>query len=326
MKLEKIPIERIIEVLPNCKSLSDLFKFFNISTQTYHYKQMKEILNKNNLIIPKYPGNNFRNDVTKEILNDLYIDKKISIKDISKRLKSDPNFISKKLTEYGIVKRTMSEIVRKHDFNENYFNILNNESAWVIGLLASDGCIHNDTGISLSQSGTNGLKIMEYVKNILNFTGPVYTNTKVKKKSHNIRHAIVLNSSQTVSKLSEYNIVQRKSLIYEFPEKLIPWLYPFLRGYIDGDGSIGIHRNKVKNGISLHLDISFLGTKKFIDRCQELIPISAYKCQEKRNRNCWKLRWRGVNALTLGKLLYDDNELYTYYKKEKYLDFIKNLK
>jgi hypothetical protein len=64
-----------------------------------------------------------------------------------------------------------------YGIDENFFDNLTQEGAWLLGLLAADGCV-TDRGI-FQFGQTNNKEIVEYVKNILSFEGQIY-----KSKGH----------------------------------------------------------------------------------------------------------------------------------------------
>ena len=73
--------------------------------------------------------------------------------------------------------------------------------------------------------------------------------------------------------LNSYGCVPNKSKILQFP-KYIQHPYAFIRGYMDGDGSIGIYNNK--------LYCSCIGTKNMLDEILRYTNISKKLGRDKR--------------------------------------------
>ncbi len=240
---------------------------------------------------------------------------------ISKKLKCSISKICK-LTRKLNLTRSLETRYLKYSVNEDYFDIIGDEQAWLIGLLAADGCIHKNKYISLGQSGPQGLKLIKYVKQILNFTGKVFIRNP-RKKTHQTEYVIQITSKKLCDQLRKYNIIPRKSLVYKFPIKLKPYLYSFLRGYIEGDGCIRIYKI---NNPKKYLGIGFLGTSEFINKCQELIPIKSCNVKIKRCKNVNDLKFQGVKAVQFGNLLYENKNLYSSYKYKTYLKYLKYFK
>jgi hypothetical protein len=86
---------------------------------------------------------------------------------------------------------------RKYDVNDDFLDVDSVEKYWFIGLIASDGTIKNKNQISLSQSGEDGLKRVEYVKSIVNSTNPIL----VSKTSSKDSYSIILSSEKLVKNL-----------------------------------------------------------------------------------------------------------------------------
>ena len=182
-------------------------------------------------------------------------------------------------------------------FDEDLFDTDGPFQAYFAGLMASDGHIHkNKTYASISQSGEYGLSLIEQIKKHLNHNGIIYHS----KNAHNL----YLNSIKLIRFLEKYNITPVKSLTYEFPTMPNDLLPYFLRGYFDGDGSLGYY----KTNTSKIFEISVVGTKNFIDVCNQHMPICGAKRQLKA-KNCWELRWYGKKAFKIYKYLYQDTSL-----------------
>jgi len=82
--------------------------------------------------------------------------------------------------------------------------------------------------------------------------------------------------------LNEKGCVPCKSLILKFPNETIfsnkNLIYDFIRGYCDGDGSLGMY--PIKNTISCNL--GFIGTEEFLIKLREFLGIPGTI----RNKSC----------------------------------------
>ena len=69
----------------------------------------------------------------------------------------------------------------------------------------------------------------------------------------------------------------RKSLILTFPDEKIfsnkNLIYDFIRGYCDGDGSLGLYKRK--NGAT-KTELSFVGTPEFLNGIQNFLEIPGF--------------------------------------------------
>jgi len=195
--------------------------------------------------------------------------------------------------------------MRVYKINDNYLDKINQESSWFIGIMAADGNIKkNNRSFSISQSGSSGQIIIEYIKKILSYNGKTYIQYPKKGLE---TFGIVCTSPKLIDKLSEFNIIPNKSLIYKFPETIDQVFFAsFIRGYFEGDGCAGIYDNGKG---SKYLQISFVGTFEFIKKCSEIIPIKG-NIIEKSAKNCFEIRWYSKKALTVADWLYKDDNLF----------------
>jgi len=188
----------------------------------------------------------------------------------------------------------------RHDVDDNFFSSLNSQSAWLLGLLAADGCIEgNRKRWILSQSGDHGLDIIKEVSGLISFGGVIHRG---QPKVGNTYHYIRVSSSQMVSDMSAYGIVPAKTLTYSMPDIPAEFSADFMRGYIDGDGSIGVY--EVNNYPALVL--SLVGTKSFVDSVKEIVPAKASLSDK---GSIWDIRWYGRNAVDACEWVYGNDEL-----------------
>lgn len=166
-----------------------------------------------------------------------YYKKKFNIKTTTR----GKNFNSRKKREFTV--------------NDKYFNELSLESCYWAGFIAADGNISKDfkkLSIGLSSKDINHLQIF------LNTLNSNYNISTFLVGGKFETCSIAITSSEICYTLfNNFNITPKKSLTL-----LPPFLYnedlidSFIIGYIDGDGSIGIHNRNNKK----FLRISVIGT------------------------------------------------------------------
>ena len=129
---------------------------------------------------------------------------------------------------------------RKHKVNEDYFKVWTHEMAWVLGLFVTDGHVNKQLhSIYFSQKGERILRLIaKYMEAdyVLAATGP----TK-------ITPTLIINSKEIKKDLENMGIISNKSLTVPFPNVPEEYLASFVRGVIDGDGSVG------KEGYTMHV-------------------------------------------------------------------------
>lgn len=204
----------------------------------------------------------------------------------------------------------------KNKVNDNYFKTEN--SLWLVGLLAADGCITDDTHITISQSGDNGKEMINYIKKIINFGGNVYE----RKTSRKMAYSISICSKMMVEDLKNYNVIPKKSLIYSLPDLINKNnINSYIRGYFEGDGSIGVYNN---GNSEKYLIISLVGTKEFIDELSKIIPYKYSSIRKLKANNCYEIRWNGSLGIEFGRWLFSDKNLYKSKKCRIFEEYLEN--
>lgn len=207
----------------------------------------------------------------------------------------------------------------RYSLNENYFDIIGEKQLWLIGLLAADGYINiRGSLFSITQSNSYGFDIINYIKSELEYSGPIYTSTTTCQ----LAYSLYITSEKIVKKLSEFNIINNKTLIYKLPKFKNDYDFRnYIRGYIDGDGSIGIYNN---GSNCIYLVISFVGTEEFIKSISEKIPIKYSNIIKLNARNCFEIRWYGKKAVEFGVWCFYNENLFISNKIKIYHNFINN--
>jgi len=128
----------------------------------------------------------------------------------------------------------------KYDVDHSFFNAIDTEEkAYWLGFIAADGYIvRKRPALEVTLKRADEEHLYE-LKRVLKTDAPIRRGAV-----HDYPTArLTVTSPQIVSNLARYGIVPGKSLTYEFPEKLPRhYIWAFLRGYFDGDGSIFLRR------------------------------------------------------------------------------------
>lgn len=205
-------------------------------------------------------------------------------------------------------------LISRNEVNHDFFKQENYVKYWLLGLISADGNIKSRYAWSISQSDDHGRLLVEYVKGIIGHTNKIYQCKTVGADAHTIH----VSSEEMVKDLAGCGIMERKSLIIKFPD--IPKLEnmkSYIIGYIDGDGSIGVYDNGKGSN---YLCISFVGNKKFMDKCISQIPMkpSTYRKID----NVYEARWTGEKAVVFGDWLYSEPPDYEHTKYKNFISYI----
>lgn len=151
-------------------------------------------------------------------------------------------------------------------FNINFFKQFTSNTAYVVGWIASDGCISSrgkDVRIALKQTDK---KMLEKIADMIEFTGEIGLYSQYDSRYDKTYHkaTLTLYSKELVQLLTQYKLYPRKSLDLQFPELDDQYLLPFIRGFFDGDGSICRHG-------PVQWRVSFVGPQNFLEKLQQVI-------------------------------------------------------
>ena len=126
---------------------------------------------------------------------------------------------------------------RKPKLDSMYFNEIDTEEkAYILGFIFADGYIESNERTLTININKRDIDLLEKVKKELKCENEIRnSSTKDCLRLH-------LSSIELVNDVSRFGIVRNKTFSLKFP-KLRDELYRhFLRGYFDGDGSIGKHQ------------------------------------------------------------------------------------
>ncbi len=210
----------------------------------------------------------------------------------------------------------------RYECNHYFFSKHNEESFYWAGFLAADGCLYRKQNskklvLSLAEKDLNHLQLF---KNAINYNGIIsksitkhsLTNPKWKDS---VKHTISVSSNQLFNDLTKFNLIQRKTHIYDMPDWLIshPLVNHFIRGYFDGDGCITFSKSPKKAEISIRGTISVL--TQFMNVFENNIHINS-KTRPKINSGFGMLKYSGNRlCYEIKDFLYKDA---TVYMKRKY--------
>ena len=186
-------------------------------------------------------------------LGDLDIEKQKEIKEFWKLRRKENNF--------GIYKDRTT-----YDLNDKAFDVLTPESAYWLGMLASDGCVYeNRNKIYIIAKEEDEGHIEEFRK-FIKYTCPLkHRDSKCRDKVFRSVYLEIYSKYMKNILINKYGIVPKKSnkdidFFRYIPDEFK--LY-FLFGYFDGDGSIFISKNL---SIEITGNYSFLlSVKKFLE-------------------------------------------------------------
>jgi len=200
----------------------------------------------------------------------------INNKELCAKYDRSRSYIQNVLNRYHIKLRNASEVTKKYNINENYFERIDNEDkAYTLGLLYADGCIFkNVTRINLIETDADILKdiaskiYLDGNYQISRLEGMSKTwkngNTYYTKP----QMVLTLTRKKIVNDLKKHGLMEKKSFTIRFPKIDIKYIKDFVRGYFDGDGHFYTsEKHKNNNRIQITSNNAFIDDlKKIIEK------------------------------------------------------------
>lgn len=232
-----------------------------------------------------------------------------SLSRIAKEFNFDRHVLAKKLKFDGI---TIVKNNPKYTHIENYFSCIDTpEKAYWLGFLFADGYIQSNgkrhiLELSLQERDSSHLFKLAGVLSPKNVPTERITTLNGKQfKSH--RLTIV--NKQIVSDLISHGCVNKKSAVITYPNILHSLDKDFIRGYVDGDGSLGCYNGKYYFSVCS-------GSKEFVESIQQklLSCIDTYTevaVRKDSRSNLWSFQKGGGESVhKIIEYLYKDAPVY----------------
>lgn len=248
------------------------------------------------------------NEAKKLVVNQQY-----SLTKAAKKVGIDRRSLSRCLKEEGyqvINYQNMSK------FDEKVFDVIDTEEkAYWLGFLYADGCVEsNRNTIELSLKSSD-IRHLEKFRDFLGFD----------KSKHifqdDVRCRIMFGNKHTKQSLIALGCTPKKSLTICFPSlQQVPkeLRRHFIRGYIDGDGSVMINTKKTAGRLNI------LGTKNMLEGIVRYTGWRKTKISQHGKENVFSVEWCGYYVTDYLDYLYHDASVYLDRKYDKYLQ-IKNM-
>lgn len=251
-----------------------------------------------------------------EILN-LYVTQGKSSKTIGEILNLNQKTVLKVLNKHSVVRKAHY----KYHCNDSYFETINTEEkAYWLGVLYADG------NVSLNNCGTGQIFLSsidkEWVQSFLksiSSTGILYKEEH--KKYKKVIWKVHITSHKMFQDLCNLGCVPVKSKIIRFPKIDSKYISHFIRGYFDGDGTIGCYKNNSKYATKILRSGLCSGSELFLNELIRFLPTKN-KTIHKLGR-VFIIQWSTNDSIELCNYMYKDANIYLRRKKEKIQEFFK---
>jgi hypothetical protein len=173
--------------------------------------------------------------------------------EIARQYGVDRSVITKLLSRNGFAPRAMSDIKRKYTLNEDYFDVISENQAYILGLLFADGSNNTSRGEVVLQLELSDREVLEKVNREIGSNRPLRT-VVLKDPKHAHQSRLRVASRKISDRLDSLGMTHNKTYTLAYPAWLPQEMQRhFIRGYVDGDGYTS--RN----------ECSIIGTKGFCE-------------------------------------------------------------
>lgn len=225
----------------------------------------------------------------------------------------------------------MAKFETIYSYNQDFIHNTNSEDYWYIaGLLAADGYI-SDAEIELCLA-TRDKGIIKKTRDIMCPDKPLYK----RKNAGTGAYMLKLNNVAMVQHFKELFSMtsNQKGEELRFPNVPGKYLKDFVRGYFDGDGSVGLTKGyQVVQGVrkTYHgLRVRILGNKEFLsvmlDEVRKQVPNNTRKLSHRKAYNVYEITYNFSTAQRFLEWLYVENpHMYLDRKHSRYMEIQKQL-
>ncbi|MEN0661094.1 LAGLIDADG family homing endonuclease [Caldifermentibacillus hisashii] len=267
-----------------------------------------------------------------------YVTERKSQIEIAKIYNENPASIKYLMQIYRIPARNSPEANKLRSLkyakvNTGFFEKFSYEFFYVLGVFLSDGWRSgNLIGIQMTDND-----VIEYIAKVIGYTGEIRTRKpryggKVNGKQiygRKIIYEIQFRNFKVAQILNDWGLVERKSKKLLFPKIPKKFVGAFLRGFLDGDGSVIIEQQKNSKGTYKTKQfrlVFYTSSKQFRDSLCELLKkeytITGGSGFEKESGKYYLSIGNKQSVYTLCRLLYKDINVFGMERKKKKIIYI----
>lgn len=211
---------------------------------------------------------------------------------------------------------------RQYNINHHYFKELNNETAYWLGFIYTDGNVTRTTlNIGLQKRDLGHLE---------KFTRSIESDKKIYYNASSNSYNLTINSPIMTNDLREIGLYENKSKTIKFPESISEeYLHDFIRGVIDGDGSIDMqyptNKYRVKTKTAQIRVRIYSGSKDFIEILNEKMTTCfgvKLKKINKTNKSTYEIAYSTNESIKIYDKLYYNGCVCLDRKYESFKSFI----
>ncbi len=137
--------------------------------------------------------------------------------------------------------------IKKHRVNYDFFKNWSPEMSYTLGFIAADGNICHSGNAHTLHIASDDKDVIEKIKRVLDYCGPIYQKFRFNGK---ISYSLRICDQIIFNDLKKLGITERKSLSL-FPKVRKAFVTDFLRGFLDGDGTVYLRNIKYPSKLAV---------------------------------------------------------------------------
>lgn len=218
----------------------------------------------------------------------------------------------------GLKKRCGIPDCKKYSCEDRYFETIDREEkAYWLGFLAADGCVMDgrQKRVILKLSDTDKDHLCKF-RDAIRSNTILYTEVRLGKYHQElVNNKVVISSIPMVIDLERHGITPRKTFTLKYPvQSLSPELNKhFIRGYFDGDGSVGLYGNQ--------MIVSILGTMDIINNIKGILNIGG-TIRSRHKSPIFEWRITCAMATRFSEIIYENATVFLERKKMIFDEYV----
>lgn len=178
--------------------------------------------------------------MNKEYLYELLYNQNLTYAEIAKKISKSAGYVQFYRKKYNIPLHPNKK--KKYPVNNDYFKTWNHNMAYILGFLLSDGYV-GKTFISFVVQKVDE-EILQFIQKEISPSRPITDRNRLDARSNKYSHCacIKINSETIIEDLRKLGVRPLKKNRNSIPNIPKEYIWDFIRGIFDGDGSIQLRK------------------------------------------------------------------------------------